>query len=118
MQNGNWSNELPKFSLSQCDDSYLKNRINNSKTAVVIEPDRIQFCNIFNIIEQNVTITWSENKEELKKNFSITKGIYTHSELENVLNQFDERIKFKFNQKDKIKFKGQLTVCNSSMIYL
>ena len=115
LQNGNWSNELPEFSLSQCDDSYLKNRINNSKTAVVIEPDRIQFCNIFNIIEQNVTITWSENKEELKKTFSITKGIYTHSELENVLNKFDERIRFKFNQNDRIKFKGQLTVCNSSL---
>ena len=115
LENGNWSNELPEFSLSQCDDSYLRSRINNLQTSVFIQPDRIKFCNIFNIIEQNVTISWVVDKKELKNNFSITKGIYTFSELENVLNKFDERIKFKFNQNDKIKFKGQLTLINSSL---
>jgi hypothetical protein len=115
LQNGNWSNELPELSLSQCDDSFLTNRMHNTKTPLFVQPDRIKFCNIFNIIAQNVTYSWFLGDKEFKNNFSINKGLYTFNQLEKLLNTFDKRIQFKFDQNETNKFKGQLTVKNVSL---
>ena len=71
LDNGNWSNENPELSLSKCDDIYLRNKVNSLEQTLYIQPDRIKFCNIFNLIEQNVSFTWFVGEESNQKKFSI-----------------------------------------------
>ena len=110
LDNGNWSNENPELSLSKCDDIYLRNKVNSLDQTLYIQPDRIKFCNIFNLIEQNVSFTWFVGEESNKKTFSIKKGIYSSKQLQDTLNAFDNRIEFTFNNVKDLN--GELTVKN------
>ena len=110
LDNGNWSNESPELSLSKRDDIYITNKVNNLDKTLYIQPDRIKCCNIFNIIEQNVSFTWLVGEERNKKTFSIKKGIYSSKQIEDTLNAIDNQIQFKFNNVSDIK--GELSVKN------
>ena len=114
LENGNWSNQIPELNFSQCDDAFLTNRINNTNGTVCIQPDRIKFCNIFNISEQNVVYSWFVGDEKQKKTFTIQKGCYTSKLLQEMLNNFDKRIKFTFVVNAKNATEGNLQVENLS----
>merc|ERR1711947_65899 len=81
---------------------------------VYIQPDRIKFCNIFNISEQNIVYTWFVGDKKQKKTFTIQKGCYTTKALQEILNNFDKRIKFTFLLKGKNDTEGNLEVENLS----
>ena len=112
LENGNWSNQVPELSLSKSDDIFISNKINNINSPIYVQPDRIQFCNIFNVIEQNITFSWYVDHAEISKTFSIQKGRYSSNQLEQILNEFDDRIKFQFTPFNKNAISGSLTVEN------
>ena len=114
LENGNWSNQIPELNFSKCDDAFLTNRMNNINEKFFIQPDRIKFCNIFNISEQNIVYSWFVGDERNKKTFTIQKGCYTTESLEEILNNFDKRIKFNFVVKGKNVTEGNLEVENVS----
>ena len=114
LENGNWSNEFPELVLSKCDDRFLSDRIQTIKTPISIQPERMKFCNIFNVTEQSITYSWYINEEEHSKTYSINKGRYNSVELQDLLNKFDDRINFKFEAKDKNGVLGKLTLENLS----
>merc|ERR1711954_340123 len=114
LENGNWSNQIPELNFSNCDDAFLTNRMNNINEKIFIQPDRIKFCNIFNISEQNIVYSWFVGDEINKKTFTIQKGCYTTESLEEILNNFDKRIKFNFVVKGKNVTEGNLEVENVS----
>ena len=114
LENGNWSNQIPELNFSQCDDAFLINRMHDKKGTVFIQPDRIKFCNIFNITEQNIVYSWFVGDEKQEKTFTIQKGCYTSKSLQDILNSFDKRIKFTFVVKGKNVTEGNLEVENLS----
>jgi len=73
LENGNWSNQIPELNFSQCDDAFLINRMHDKKGTFFIQPDRIKFCNIFNITEQNIVYSCFVEDEKQEKNIYHTK---------------------------------------------
>lgn len=103
-----WTNSIPDFTLSHCDDPYLRNNEKPDKS-IYVQPDRIRFCNIFNIIDQTITYEFLDTTE--KHEFILPKGTYTSKKLEELLNKMDKRIQFKFEDKNK----GTLIVQNKTV---
>ena len=101
LENEHWSNQIPELTFAECDDVFLTNRMNNTNGTILIQPDRIKFCNIFNITEQDISYAWFVGNEEQTKTFSIKKGCYTSKALEEILNSFDKRINFTFTSNGK-----------------
>ena len=116
LENEHWSNKIPELTFAECDDVFLTNRMNNTNGTILIQPDRIKFCNIFNITEQDISYAWFVGNEEQTKTFSIKKGSYTSKALEEILNNFDKRINFTFTSNGKNITEGNLSVENSSDI--
>ena len=116
LENEHWSNQIPELTFAECDDVFLTNRMNNTNGTILIQPDRIKFCNIFNITEQDIIYSWFVGNEQQTKTFSIMKGSYTSKALEEILNNFDKRINFTFTSNGKNMTEGNLSVENSSDI--
>ena len=108
-ENYKWSNEISEFYFNDCDDNFLKN--NNYTNAFYIQPERIKFSNIFNIVEQTLTIELIQ--DESKKSYIIEKGIYTAEKLKSLLNSFDDKIYFEFKENEqKMNYTGQCVLFN------
>ena len=106
-------NDFPYFTFLDCDDTCLLNKLNNNK--ISIQADRIKFSNIFNVIDQHLSILKKNENEEIieKKTFSIVKGKYDVEKLNNLLNSFDKRISFIF-KKETNSFRGDFTLKNNT----
>ena len=64
LENEHWSNKIPELTFAECDDVFLTNRMNNTNGTILIQPDRIKFCNIFNITEQDIIYSWFVGNEQ------------------------------------------------------
>jgi hypothetical protein len=106
-----WTNSFPEFTYSDCDDHFISNNEKPDNT-MFVQADRLRFCNIFNVTDQNITYDfYNENTStHEKKIFFIKRGSYTAKELQTTLNSLDERIQFTFN----VSYKGSLTVTNKT----
>lgn len=108
-ENSKWSNEISQFTFTECDDNFLKN--NNYTNSFYIQPERIKFCNIFNICEQTLTIDLLQSKEQ--QIYTIEKGIYTAEKLNAILNTFNEKINFEFKENEqKMNYTGKCILFN------
>lgn len=99
---------MPECTFESSDDPFLKNRTLNKLS---IQADRIRFSNIYNIVEQKLSII---NEEDGKsETFSIPRGKYTTKRLDELLNSFTVQIQFEF-QEDKSKTGGTIFIHNKT----
>lgn len=106
-----WTNSFPEFTYCDCDDRFITNNEKPDNT-MFVQADRLRFCNIFNVTDQNITYDFhiENTSTHEKKIFFIKRGSYTAKELQTTLNSLDERIQFTFHD----RYKGSLTVTNKT----
>ena len=106
-----WTNSFPEFTFCNCDDRFISNNEKPDDT-MFVQTDRLRFCNIFNVIDQNMTYNFhiENTSSHEQKIFFIKRGSYTAKELQTTLNSFDERIQYTFHD----RYKGSLTVTNTT----